>query len=686
MSMAALPDDLVEQILFRLPSDDPWCFARASVVCTLWHRLISHPAFLLRRLSALPSATPMLLGFLLDEDGESVDEDTLAFFPTSAFSLPVPDRRSWSPRDCRHGRVLFCSRSQDARGEFLVWEPVTGMERLVPVPAAYEHRYSNSAVVCAADGCDHRDCHGGPFRVVVLFSEQTEDDEMITWACVYSSETDAWGELTSVHGICSYTAKSSVLVRRSTLYFSTNCRYILEYDLSTHSLTRIDSPPAHRSSHHEDEVSYQIMALMVAEDGGLGIAKPDDWVLYLWSRDVSDAGDAEWVCYREIDLNPDSLLPHPALWQWEVPIMMGFAEEAITIFMSTTAGIFVIDLQSGRVKQVCDHEFSFDILVPIVSLGHTLPAPLREYHYPPSPNSSEEEEEEDDDDDGGGSDDDEDEEVAEEEPERAYELFVKGCKAIEQRDFVNAVDCLSHALAIRAAHYGEHAPQCVATYYTYGCALLYKAREESVKSTTSKAYAGNSKASGGNVEGAPSMEEVDTEEGDEEYSDLNLSRKMLNIARTIVEKSPGNTMECIISALGKGASSAEGSTKSIQDNEMWRTRILAKLERKLEEVEQAVSTPSCAAVEIMKRVAPEAEQNVDNAVSRAAPLISSQMAGLNSSFASPVIRTSTTTGNAESSVTDRGAVGGGIRRANTKPSSAEPSPKRLAVAAADDSP
>lgn len=65
----------------------------------------------------------------------------------------------------------------------------------------------------------------------------------------------------------------------------------------------------------------------------------------------------------------------------------------------------------------------------------------------------------------------------------------------------------------RAAHYGEHAPQCVATYYTYGCALLYKAREESVKSTTSKAYAGNSKASGGNVEGAPSMEEVDTEEG-----------------------------------------------------------------------------------------------------------------------------------------------------------------------------
>jgi len=28
------------------------------------------------------------------------------------------------------------------------------------------------------------------------------------------------------------------------------------------------------------------------------------------------------------------------------------------------------------------------------------------------------------------------------------------------------------------AHYGELAPECVHTYYKYGCALLYKAQEE----------------------------------------------------------------------------------------------------------------------------------------------------------------------------------------------------------------
>ena len=30
----------------------------------------------------------------------------------------------------------------------------------------------------------------------------------------------------------------------------------------------------------------------------------------------------------------------------------------------------------------------------------------------------------------------------------------------------------------RVAHYGELAPECVRSYYKYGCALLYKAQEE----------------------------------------------------------------------------------------------------------------------------------------------------------------------------------------------------------------
>lgn len=83
-------------------------------------------------------------------------------------------------------------------------------------------------------------------------------------------------------------------------------------------------------------------------------------------------------------------------------------------------------------------------------------------------------------------------------------------------------------LPSRTAHYGELAPECASTYYKYGCALLYKAqeetdplgnvpksapKEESVKSTTGKDDSGSSKASCSNVEDAASSEKVDAEEG-----------------------------------------------------------------------------------------------------------------------------------------------------------------------------
>nr|ACG24569.1 TPR domain containing protein [Zea mays] len=203
---------------------------------------------------------------------------------------------------------------------------------------------------------------------------------------------------------------------------------------------------------------------------------------------------------------------------------------------------------------------------------------------------------------------------AEDEPqtlERAQELFDRGSKAIEDEDFVDAVDCLSRALEIRASHYGELAPECASTYFKYGCALLYKAQEESdvlgnvpkslpnedsVKSTATKDDSGTSKVSGTNVEDAASSEKVDAEEGqnsngknqengngeverddddddddekmgDEEDNDLDLSWKMLDIARAIVEKSQDNTMEKvkIYSALAEVATEREDMDNSLSD-------------------------------------------------------------------------------------------------------------------------
>ncbi|RLM86865.1 TPR domain containing protein [Panicum miliaceum] len=226
-------------------------------------------------------------------------------------------------------------------------------------------------------------------------------------------------------------------------------------------------------------------------------------------------------------------------------------------------------------------------------------APLEEPQAPPPPNPNPSEE-------AAGE--------GEEEPqtlERAQELFDQGSKAIEDEDFVDAVDCLSRALEIRTSHYGELAPECASTYFKYGCALLYKAQEEtdplgnvpknapneeSAKSTTAKDDSVSSKASFSNADDAASSEKVDTEEGqssngkdhgdgngeiekdddddnedekmgDEEDSDLDLAWKMLDIARAIVEKSPENTLEKvkIYSALGEVALEREDIDNSLSD-------------------------------------------------------------------------------------------------------------------------
>nr|CAB3451812.1 unnamed protein product [Digitaria exilis] len=57
-----LMDELVEEVLLRLPLDSPAHLAGAALVCRRWRRLVSGSAFR-RRLRDLHRAPPML-GFL----------------------------------------------------------------------------------------------------------------------------------------------------------------------------------------------------------------------------------------------------------------------------------------------------------------------------------------------------------------------------------------------------------------------------------------------------------------------------------------------------------------------------------------------------------------------------------------------------------------------------------------------
>ncbi|KAK7309244.1 hypothetical protein RJT34_05812 [Clitoria ternatea] len=194
--------------------------------------------------------------------------------------------------------------------------------------------------------------------------------------------------------------------------------------------------------------------------------------------------------------------------------------------------------------------------------------------------------------------------------ELADELMDKANKAMKENDFAEAADNFSRALEIRVAHYGELAPECVHTYYKYGCALLYKAQEEadpladvpkkedesqqgstkdgsvktSVNAESSTAsfssiveqdVTSNNQGAGVDDGSTKNDQEEDDNgsdaedlaEADEDETDLDLAWKMLDIARAIVEKQSVNTVEQvdILSTLADVALEREDFETSLSD-------------------------------------------------------------------------------------------------------------------------
>jgi hypothetical protein len=355
MAPAALPNDVVAEILIRLPHDDPSCLLRASLVCKPWLGIVSGPDFR-RRLGAF-HRTPPMLGLLRDYCCAHTPRFTAT--TASAFSLPAaggPDDCLGTALDCRHGRVLFLASNE----LLIIWEPMTGDLRRVPTPAAFDYIYfmPNAALVCTASGCDHRACTGGPFQIVFVFSKSNGgpmiiESETVAELCVCSSETQAWDEeLTTIYIDSIVTTKRSILVGR-TLYFPFNLGYILEYDLCGRDLVVIQIPDLLLA-----EFKGNLM-LMPVQGSGVGIAGIKESTLSVWSRDASGHGDVVWEQSRVIDLDP--LLP--AADDME---LLGFAEQANVIFLGTCNGIFTIKLNSELVSKVCEKGDS-EMLLPFIS-------------------------------------------------------------------------------------------------------------------------------------------------------------------------------------------------------------------------------------------------------------------------------------------------------------------------------
>nr|XP_025882748.1 uncharacterized protein LOC112939628 [Oryza sativa Japonica Group] len=307
-----LMDDVVEEILLRLPLDDPSCAARASAVCKHWSHLLAD----------------------------------------AAHGLPP------RPRPLPH---IWCV-SDSGDDELTVWDPMSGDVQRLRSPAdtlALRTNIEASAVLCAVSGCDHGGCHGGPFAVafVANYVMEGEEEEITspTSAWLYSSETGTWSAPSTVrHHNAEPFPKPSVLAGDGAVYFLTwHGRNILRYDLRKLDLTVIASPEI-------DDDDFENHLLMTTEDGGMGLARlVSGHSLQLWSwKPVSAA--AAWVQLRVIDL--DLVIPGDAMR----PRLLGFAEGTDMVFVDTTYDgaqvVQQIELSTLKVTKVLDECYASCVL------------------------------------------------------------------------------------------------------------------------------------------------------------------------------------------------------------------------------------------------------------------------------------------------------------------------------------
>jgi hypothetical protein len=188
----------------------------------------------------------------------------------------------------------------------------------------------------------------------------SDHENGVTSARLYSSETGAWNELTSVHHPEASASFAAIVIVGDALYFRGVRNYTIEYHL-----------PMSRLSVLQPLATYSGQ-LMIGEDGELGFAAVDGTVLTLWSRETSPEGAEAWTQRRVIQLK--ALLPdyelsdtYMGLHHSWVPVasVIGFAEGTDVIFVGTSASVYMIELKSGRATKVLDE---FGRVYPYMSL------------------------------------------------------------------------------------------------------------------------------------------------------------------------------------------------------------------------------------------------------------------------------------------------------------------------------
>ncbi|WVZ96066.1 hypothetical protein U9M48_041749, partial [Paspalum notatum var. saurae] len=377
------------EVFLRLPSDDLACLLRASLTCRRWRRILADPAF--RRRHGGLHRMPAVLGLFHIVTSAAPYLSRYVPVNTASRRPAGRDLPGWFILDCRHGRALFATPSPSLDThlalDLLVWDPLTGEQRHLPRPSPppTANLLFNAAVLCAAgveEGCDHRGCHGGAFRVVYLFTRWTRDGMYATSARVYSSETGSWSKRASVRHLYVQTecTPSPSAYVGDALYFRGNMSCAFEYQLGTHRLSVVNGPRLSRER-------GKFISLVSLEDGGLLCTdmelRPSP-LLRLWSRESGPDGVARWARGRGFEL--ETLLPNgallalPLLFPMPNAAVVGFAEGTDVIFVATrpirnSDAVYMVQLNSGKVTKVlecCTMIFPYtSFCIPVIDAACT---------------------------------------------------------------------------------------------------------------------------------------------------------------------------------------------------------------------------------------------------------------------------------------------------------------------------
>ncbi|XP_062201192.1 uncharacterized protein LOC133903748 isoform X2 [Phragmites australis] len=328
-------DDLLWEILLRL-FPLPSSLIRASAVCKRWRRLVSDPGFL-RRFRAR-HRTPPLLGFFSVSGGFSFTPtlDKPDRIPAARLTLPAHSNDRCCFLGCRHGLALHLNRTRQVA---VVWNPITGNRRCVPFPPGTG--FVLNAAVLRPTGND--DGQLIPFKLVLLCNNY---DLGPTFARIYGSEPDKWGNVIAAPAPWIPTTRPSILVG-NTLCWWIGEGDILGLDLETRSLALINKPAGLTS-----KCAFQILR---TEDNGLGLAVLSGLCIQLWK--ANSDGAVTWVLQKTIEL--DKLFsPEPLVGRVGTTIL-GFAEDANAIFLLWDAGVFMIELESLKFRKVSESTRGF---------------------------------------------------------------------------------------------------------------------------------------------------------------------------------------------------------------------------------------------------------------------------------------------------------------------------------------